>query len=381
MGLTEVSPLEIHARPSTPLARQGKGVRVLFLADTHLGFDLPVRPMVGRRRRGHDFLAMYERALEPAQERLVDLVIHGGDLFHRARVPATLAHQAIDPLRRLADAGIPVLLVPGNHERSRIPHAHMALHPRLHVFGRPSTVRVQVGSIRIAVSGFPYHRRDVRTSFSSLLHEASWAAGDADIRLLLLHHCVEGATVGPADFTFRRGRDVIRGLDLPTNCAAVLSGHIHRHQVLTRGLDGARWPTSVVYPGSTERTSFAEIDEQKGYLVMDFLAESSGGRIGDWEFVPLPARTMVVHDLELDGRDGEPPEAAVIRILERAPADAIVRLRLPSGRGLPPAGLSAQRLRELTPPGLNVQADWLRRPPSGGEGLSETSPPEATGRT
>jgi hypothetical protein len=32
-------------------------VRVLLLADSHLGFDLPVRPRSNRRRRGHDFLA------------------------------------------------------------------------------------------------------------------------------------------------------------------------------------------------------------------------------------------------------------------------------------------------------------------------------------
>jgi DNA-3-methyladenine glycosylase len=41
-------------------------VRILFLADTHLGFDLPERPRVDRRRRGPDFFANFVRALEPA---------------------------------------------------------------------------------------------------------------------------------------------------------------------------------------------------------------------------------------------------------------------------------------------------------------------------
>ncbi len=48
-------------------------VRALFLADTHLGLDLPVNPRVERRRRGHDFLANYLRALAPALEGKVDL--------------------------------------------------------------------------------------------------------------------------------------------------------------------------------------------------------------------------------------------------------------------------------------------------------------------
>jgi len=41
-------------------------VRLLLIADTHLGFDLPVRPRVARRRRGHDFIANYRAALAPA---------------------------------------------------------------------------------------------------------------------------------------------------------------------------------------------------------------------------------------------------------------------------------------------------------------------------
>ena len=44
----------------------GDVIRILLLADTHLGFDLPVNPRVNRRRRGHDFLANYAAALQPA---------------------------------------------------------------------------------------------------------------------------------------------------------------------------------------------------------------------------------------------------------------------------------------------------------------------------
>ena len=83
-------------------------IRVLFLSDTHLGFDLPARPRVKRRRRGHDFLANYHRALEPALAGDVDLLVHGGDVFHRPRVPPSLVYQAFEPLVRVADAGVPV---------------------------------------------------------------------------------------------------------------------------------------------------------------------------------------------------------------------------------------------------------------------------------
>ena len=66
-------------------------IRVLLLADSHLGFDLPMRPRVQRRRRGHDFLANLDRALRPALAGEVDAVVHGGDVFDRSRVrPAVI---------------------------------------------------------------------------------------------------------------------------------------------------------------------------------------------------------------------------------------------------------------------------------------------------
>lgn len=58
---------------------------ILLLADSHLGFDLPVRPRTERRRRGHDFLANYHRALEPARLGEVDVVVHAGDVSANRR--------------------------------------------------------------------------------------------------------------------------------------------------------------------------------------------------------------------------------------------------------------------------------------------------------
>ncbi|MEO5814198.1 MAG: metallophosphoesterase, partial [Gemmatimonadaceae bacterium] len=76
-------------------------LRILLLADSHLGFDLPVRPRVERRRRGHDFFANYSAALEPAFDGDVDIVVHAGDVFDRPIVAPAVAHRAYEPLRQL----------------------------------------------------------------------------------------------------------------------------------------------------------------------------------------------------------------------------------------------------------------------------------------
>ena len=95
----------------------------------------------------------------------------------------------------------------------------------------------------------------------------------AEARLLCLHQCVEGATVGPQGYVFRKGDDVIRGQELPGTFAVVLAGHVHRHQILTRDLRGRDLPAPVLYAGSTERTSFAERGETKGFLRLEVEAD------------------------------------------------------------------------------------------------------------
>ena len=112
---------------------------MLFLSDTHLGFDSPMKPRVHRRRRGPDFFAAYRQALSPALEGRVDLLIHGGDLFYRSRIPDALIEKAFEPLLAVAERGIPVYIVPGNHERSVIPQTLFESHERLFVFDRPRT--------------------------------------------------------------------------------------------------------------------------------------------------------------------------------------------------------------------------------------------------
>jgi DNA repair protein SbcD/Mre11 len=276
-------------------------------------------------------------------------------------VPPSLAYDALRPLAEVAESGVPVFVVPGNHERSRIPHERFGAHSNLHIFRGPGTFLVNVRGCRVAVAGFPYHRHRIRERFPQVLEDTGWRQVEADLRLLCFHHCVEGATVGPGDYTFRHAPDVIRCADLPAGCAAVLSGHIHRHQVLRRDLQGQDLPTPVLYPGSAERTSFAEMGEEKGYLLLEFEPSRQGGDLVRRRFVPLPARPMLVRELHPTGISGtgwssHELDAQLAAALADAPPDAVLQIRI-HGEVPPEArpSLSAARLRSLTPPQMNLE--------------------------
>jgi DNA repair exonuclease SbcCD nuclease subunit len=332
-----------------------RDIRILLLADSHLGFDLPARARIARRRRGHDFLANYAAALEPALAGEVDIVVHGGDVFDRPGIAPSLAYQAFAPLVRVADRGVPVFVVPGNHERSRLPHERFASHPHVHVFKRPQTFVVEVHGITVALTGFPFERRDVRARFPQVLERSEWTRARAALRLLCVHQCVEGATVGPGDFTFTSAPDVIRVRDVPAAFAAVLAGHIHRHQVLTRDLQDRSLAAPVYYPGSIERTSLAEIGEPKGFMVVNVAGGGNGGGVR-WEFRRLPARPMVMKALAADGLDSAALESAVRAVVAAAPPDAVLRIRIAgdvSGADL--RVVSAARLRRFVPESMNIE--------------------------
>jgi hypothetical protein len=234
----------------------------------------------------------------------------------------------------------------------------------------------------LALSGFPYERRGVRGRFPQLLDETGWRATtdpEPDARLLCVHHCVEGATVGPGDYTFTTATDVIRTRDIPTPFCALLSGHIHRRQALVRDLRGQPLRVPVLYPGSIERTSTAEIGEPKGFMMLRLRPslEPSPGRI-EWAFRDLPARPMIAEDIDFDavtvsafagaiGPDADVPSAPLRRamraldahiraIVAAAPEDAVLRIRI---RGSVPdealRAASSSHLRSFVPPTMNVE--------------------------
>ncbi len=338
--------------------------RIVFFADTHLGFDYPVKPRLERRRRGPDFFANFQRVLDYARETRPDVVLHGGDLFFRARVPQMIVDMVYSDLYEFAGEGIPVVIVPGNHERSILPVSLFLNHPNIYVFDKPRTIVIEVEGSDIYLSGFPCQRKSVRDEFPALLKESEWELGDGVCKLLCMHQAVEGAKVGPSDYTFRKGHDVIRRRDLPKDAVAVLSGHIHRRQILGKPAGKSEQHPPVIYPGSTERTSFAEKDEKKGFYEIELskINEDSWG-IQQLKFIELPARSM--EDLSLEGWLSPDKLNGFLRQkLGEMDPDSIVRLRCdPQLDPQVKSKITGKFLREIMPETMNFQfsADFRQR--------------------
>jgi DNA repair exonuclease SbcCD nuclease subunit len=243
-------------------------VRLLHLTDTHLGVDRWFRGAPPGWRRCDDHLAAFRRALGPALRRQVDVVVHTGDLFDRSQPPARAVAEAAAVLEEVARL-VPVLLMPGNHDRRGL-RGHLPHIPGVEVVDRPATVAL--GGVRLAV--VPWMAEAAAWADAA---RAVWREG-AD--LLLAHQAFDGTRV--PHHVFRAGiePDTVGAEHLPPGVTHILCGHIHPRQAVRVG--GAM----VVIPGSTERTAFNERFERKGTAVWEL------GSTPTWRFVDLPSRPM-----------------------------------------------------------------------------------------
>ncbi|MFC2029083.1 exonuclease SbcCD subunit D [Chloroflexota bacterium] len=328
-------------------------IKILFFADSHLGFDLPMHPRTQRRRRGHDFFSNFQYLLNLALQEEVDLVVHGGDFFFRSKIPASIIEKAYQSLLPVANSGIPIYLVPGNHERSKLPFHLWLSHKNIHVFDRPRTFLQNVGGTILSLSGFPFARR-IRKNFHALLDQTCCHDYSADVRLLCMHQAVEGAQVGPADFTFRADPDTIPGSKIPVCFSIVLSGHIHRGQSLSQDLDRRTLNAPVVYPGSIERTSFAERFEEKYYVILK-IDHTPGNHNPVIEFHPLKSRPMIIIDIPTHGKMLTGLKHEIREHLSTLESDSIVRIKFTGEHAEEyRRSLSAAELRSLVPSSMNI---------------------------
>src|SRR4051812_45427146 len=93
-------------------------IRIAHISDTHLGYrtNFKTDPISGRNQRLVDIEQAYRIAVDDILSRDVQLVIHGGDVFHHTRPTWTTLRWFISQTRRLTNAGLPVLVIGGNHD-------------------------------------------------------------------------------------------------------------------------------------------------------------------------------------------------------------------------------------------------------------------------
>jgi DNA repair exonuclease SbcCD nuclease subunit len=327
-------------------------LKFIHTADTHLGFEITKIAQsdpLGRQNRADAIFGNFVAIVAHAIEEGADLFIHSGDLFNKYYIPREVLDALIRPFMDLVKAGIPVLLIPGNHERSQFPFDLFHGAKNVFVFDRPKSLSLTLDGYSVGIAGFPFIRKDSRRTFLRALKETEYEGLRSDFNILVTHQAFDQATVGPIDFTFREGRpDTVSRKNIPLDFEYIAAGHIHRYQILTHPL---KPELKFVYPGSTQRISFAEMNEEKGFVMGEVLNNRFETR-----FMPLPAYDMEIVQVEAVGLGTKDLEEAIEAQFWRFDQDLVIRFNLTGGKRLSDyPDLDYQRLRAKMPPILECQ--------------------------
>ncbi|GAB4506353.1 MAG: exonuclease SbcCD subunit D [Anaerolineales bacterium] len=316
-------------------------IRIVHFADFHLGTEAYGRmdPETGLPSRVVDFLAALDTMLEYALGNDVHLVIFTGDAYKTRDPNPTYQREFNTRILKLARAGIPVVLVVGNHDLAPAEGRASTLDvfttfsaDNVYVGRTVETLRIDTKAGPVQVVTLPWVLRSrfltkeatrgksvkevdemlIETVLRLLNKEKQGLSPDAPA-ILAAHASIQGATFG-SERNIMLGQDLL----LPAGDIAdpvfdyVALGHIHKHQVL-------RESPPVVYAGSMERVDFGEEKEDKGFVV----AEVEKGR-ARFEFHPVPARRMVT--VRVDVKSDDPTQEALKAIARAKPKDAIIRV-------------------------------------------------------
>lgn len=323
-------------------------VRVMHFADTHFGVELYGRldPETGINTRLRDFKQSLLKAIELALEAGIHLAVFAGDAY-KARDPRqTDQREFADCIRRLTDAGIPVVLLVGNHDMPSIRGRANAIEiyrtlgvTNVHVLSKAEILMVETaaGPVRIAalpylVKGYSVAREEFQgktldetrqlletkyAEYIQWLADQVHEANDAIPTLFLGHFWVNGAKLSAWQQSYLNVSEPQVPLSALTDPAFdyVALGHIHKHQDLNRGKQ-----PPVVYSGSPDRIDFGEKDEEKGFVLLEL--QKGHAR---YEFVPVPGSRPLL-DISVEAECDEPTERIIAEIKKHALRNAIVKL-------------------------------------------------------
>ncbi|HXZ97913.1 MAG TPA: exonuclease SbcCD subunit D [Candidatus Acidoferrum sp.] len=291
-------------------------IQILLTADNHL--DPPAASFGPRRfERRQDHLKCFEEVIEYATKNRPDFLLLAGDLFDTVRPGNLVRAKVMEDLKALHDLGVRILAVSGDHDTPKVaeegssPLAVYGNSGYVHFFQNPSEFSVRrfsVDGLHVEVGGLS--RNPLLASSEDPLANASVHLG-GDVNIILTHYPVEGF-VG-----YSRDDPIIKLSSFPPNCQLVCVGHFHSYQ--TKELQH----TTVIYPGSTERASFQEENEEKGFVWVELGREGVVSR----EHIKTSARPFKTVDVFFP--DDPAPMEILKQVLDESENhQAAVRLRL-----------------------------------------------------
>jgi len=367
-------------------------LKVLHFADLHLGVENfgKLNPKTSLNSRVEDFLNAFDLLVEKGLKEKVDLVIFAGDAFRDRNPNPTLQREFAKRISKFIHAGIPVVLLVGNHDLPRVKNRANTLEiykvldiPGLTVIDQIEIIKIKTGKGYVQIAGVPWDyflnlflalKAEQKTTRSvvpnSTLSEAKGKEREPENLKKLLEEQIKAKIKDLAerldpDFPsiltahlplgqqFGSEQDLEIELDVFLKPEIVINsdfdyialGHMHRFQELSKD-------PLAIYPGSLEKVDFGEKNQEKGFVIINLPQKKDKEGIGKsikpttFKFNSTSKRRFL--ELEFDLDELKDPNEFLTKIEEQKTKldDAIVRIVL-TGAKATLNQLDHSRLKEL----------------------------------
>lgn len=318
----------------------------MHFADVHFGVENYGRfdPETGLNSRLVDFRAALNAAIDVALAADIELAVFAGDAYKTRDPNQTHQREFAACLSRLTGAGVPVVLLAGNHDIPNTKGRANAIEifgalagEKVRVFDTPgvAVMKTARGS-DVQIAAMPYlikslvlsreENKDKGVQETTRLIVDRYEAGirhlaaqcDPSLPTILMGHF----SVTNAQLSANQVGYLLNEPEVPLSALTqepfdyVALGHIHRFQDLNKG----RQPP-VVYSGSVERIDFGERTEVKGFALVDLAKGNT-----EVKHVPIPTRAFVEIETDATKAEDKATETVLAAIAAQPIKDAIVKL-------------------------------------------------------
>lgn len=324
-------------------------MRILHLSDTHLGYSAyrKVDEATGLNQREVDVYRSFKNIIDRILEIKPDAVLHSGDLFDAVRPTNRALSFALDQLIRLDNAGIPVVIISGNHSTPRLRETgsvHRLFEHLENIFPVYKGVTEKIEISDMMVHALPHSEGEtMRSQLEKIVPDKKYSYNVA-----MMHGGVVGLGI------FRMGEfneQLIHSGYLRSEFDYIALGHYHGFTEVT---------PNAFYAGSTERFSFAEAEQEKGFVLVDLERR-------EVKFESVATRPMLdLGPIDANNMGGHELQTRINELLESADMEGkIVRLRVKNISPYAYQTLDFNRIADLTSTALHFERAFEIRPESG----------------
>ncbi len=321
-------------------------ITFIHTADVHFGMENYGRidPTTGIHTRLLDFERAFSYVIDTALARNIDFFLFTGDAYKTTHPSPTQQRLLLKAFMRLHQAGIPVVIIIGNHDNplsfgkahtlelfKELPLSHF------YVIAKPASFVLTTKNGPVQIVGIPWPTRNtlalhnthqwtsstqiteyISQGVSALIQDFAQKLDPTVPAVLAAHLTVSTGVFSGSEKRAIYGTDP---LFLPSQLALkpfdyVALGHLHRHQ----NLNPQGYPP-VVYSGSIERIDFGERNEEKGFCLVTLKQKGSTY----YEFIKTPTRSFLQIEVTLTTTES-PTDTLLKTIAQYTLNDAVVKI-------------------------------------------------------